>query len=245
MNLVELNRHGSELVNITAWLTMAISLGWFVMSIVYVGIYVLWVPQEDLRAIVTTLVDDGILLLSIPWFLDHLVQYLVSAVITASLLFFSSLERLRRKEWARVFFIVAVGASVVANIAPLVALAWYAENVFAPLALAEDPLLALRWLMGILIVALSGLLILMMRQLNSLPIREEFRSVEQVELSGWYAVRFGSAKLARGLLWHRFVKWTWRATHSTSGRLIVIGLWPPEQYSQVHPSGSRACLSAS
>jgi hypothetical protein len=104
MNLVELNRHGSELVNITAWLTMAISLGWFVMSIVYVGIYVLWVPQEDLRAIVTTLVDDGILLLSIPWFLDHLVQYLVSAVITASLLFFSSLERLRRKEWARVLY---------------------------------------------------------------------------------------------------------------------------------------------
>jgi hypothetical protein len=175
MNLVELNRRGSEFVNITAWLTMAISLGWFVMSIIYVGIYVLWVPQEDLHAIVTTLVDDGILPLSIPWFLDHLVHYFVSAMVTAPLLFFSSLELLRRKEWARVFFIVAVGASVVANIAPVVALAWHPEYVIPPLALAEDPLLALRWLMGILIVALGGLLILMMRQLNSPPIREEFR----------------------------------------------------------------------
>jgi hypothetical protein len=175
MNLLELNRLGSDFVNITGWLTMALTLGWFVMSIFYLGVYVLWVPQEDLRDLMGVLNDDGLLPLALPSFVDHLVQYFVSAIAFAPVLFYSSLELLRRKPWARVFFVVAIGASVVANLLPVVALATYPQVLIPPIALQEDPMLGVRFLLALLIVVLSVLLVLMMVKLNSAQIRAEFR----------------------------------------------------------------------
>ena len=174
VSLHELNRGGSEFINVTAWLTMAIALGWFFMSAIYLGVFLFWVPREDLWSIVALLVEDGVLPLSVPWVLGHLVHYLAGTLVCAPILFVGALHLLRRREWARLFFMVVIGLSVVSNMVPVVALVSHPEYLFPPAVLVEDPQYVLRYMLGFLIVALSGLLVGMLWRFNSLQIRDEF-----------------------------------------------------------------------
>lgn len=174
VSLLAFNRRGSDFINVTAWLSMAISLSWFLMSAIYLGVFLFWVPLAELQSIVGILVEDGVLPLFVPWVLGHLVYYLAGALICAPILFVGALQLLQRREWARRFFIVLISLSVVSNMAPLAALALHPEYLFPPILLVEDPQYVLRYMLGFLIMALSGLLAAMAWKINSPQIRCEF-----------------------------------------------------------------------
>ena len=173
---LQYNRLGSDFINVTAWLTMALTLSWLVMSCLYAALYAFVLPIDTVASYIRSGVDDGLLPEFASWAFARLPYYFASSILIAGATLWGSFDLLRRRNWARWFYILAIALTICGNLYWAGLLLLEPSYFFSPAVIAQaGDMLNVRLVLAGLIVLLSIVLGLMIVRLNTPEIVAEFQ----------------------------------------------------------------------
>ena len=174
MQLFQYNRLGSEFVNITAWLTLALSAGWLVMGALQFTLTSLFLTDEIVEQIAFVGMQEGLIAPSHLWMLSHLPWLYGWMCLLGLVTCYASFDLLRRRHWARLFFVWGMVLTALGNVVSLV-VAWLNPQwVLPPLLLQVEGLEPTWYTVVALVLALSACLIWTAYKFCTPTIKSEF-----------------------------------------------------------------------